>query len=521
MSQPITKHFPITKGTAKLRLDWHTSDSLPDLAGAPVVSVRKSHLGFEWATVATKCPHCGEEFTIENCPGSATGCRLPLLSEISLTKDALSLLELVGNVSADLRTDVAVLCPHCETSFFASPDAAEKVLTVHVTDDEVVVSSADGTTVRFMPDGRATAVPRQNGKVPGPSGDDLLSLPCYIGESKEARDWICLALGIKVKEKGPNAEVDILDLALRHRFKGYGEEFIQQAKAFVTQPKMRSEIVEALYMLPRHCYSDGFLCRLLAGTGLPYKPSVKKAASQNIIAPLIVEKLGLGGLCGGDPNLAVRLLKSLDPNAAWTGSLINDEGKLSGFVSLALREERPAYLLKRILDLDKGVLKECIDHYGELKLDPYAELKAYRLARRDHSLSSIIRKPSLLEVYAKLSDSVPIKYAEDHAALEGSYDGFSFNLPLETGEFAIAGSKLNNCLDEGYAALATVGCRLVFLITCGGSLVAAAEVYPGVNEVVQVFAKSNTWISLTGDLGAAIVHWARDKKLALSGRLFL
>jgi len=514
----IKKAFDLTDGKTSLDLKWQSGETLPDFDRAPVVAARVAGRGFEWATGEARCPNCGTRVPAvaeparedeRNVSGNTIGNML-------LTSEAAPLLMMLGNVSIDTESDMEMTCPVCGESFLARLNSRMGEVIAYVDDDCISIRCEGGKTVYFLPNGTVLASERQMRGTPAAEASEFCELPHYIGSSKEAKDWLCWALGIRAEDRPSGNEVDMLDLALRYRFKGYGEGFIAEMKACMAQPGVKKEVLNGLFALPRNRTDEKALLKLFEGGKLPDKPSVKKAAAARPVALAIIARTTLGAICGNDPNLATTLLSSTRLDAAWASALLDRKGQLSRLVSLAASEEKPAYLMQRLLATDSKTLALGVSLFDGLKLEPYDELKGYRLARKNNGLAEIIKRPKLVALYAKRDEGISISYG-DSSSLQGEYDGYRFALPRHTGRFASAGATLKNCLGDGYEKSVALGNTLIFLVSKGGNLVGAVEVSPQRRGVVQMYAKANRPITPTEDLGIAIACWARDKGISLSG----
>lgn len=517
-SRTIKKTFDLTDGKASLDLKWQFSEALPDFDRVPAVAARVVTRGFEWATGEARCPNCGTLIPVVSEPAreDARNGGGDAISNMLLTSEAAPLLMMIGNVSIDAASDMRMACPVCSVSFLAGLNARTGEVVAYVDDDCISVRCEGGKTVYFLTGGTVLASERQLRGTPAAEASEFSELPHCLGSSKEAKDWLCWALGIRAEDRSAGNEVDMLDLALRYRFKGYGEAFITEMKACVAQPGVKKEVLNGLFALPRNRSDEKALLKLFEGGKLPDKPSVKKAAAARPVALAIVARTTLGTICGNDPNLATTLLSSTRLDAAWASALLDRKGQLSGLVSLAASEEKPDYLVQRLLATDSDTLALGVSQFDGLKLEPYDELKGYRLARKSNSLAEIIKRPRLVALYAKRDEGISISYG-GNSSLQGEYDGYRFALPRHTGRFASAGATLKNCLGDGYEKNVALGNTLIFLVSKGGSLVAAVEVSPQRRGVVQMYAKANRPITPAEDLGIAIACWARDKGISLSG----
>ena len=517
MARTITKTFTLTDGAMGLRLAWKSGKALPDFREEPVIVARTTTDGFEWATADTKCPHCNSSFPIASKLRSCGENDSSDIGLMLLTPEAIPLLLMIGNVSIDTSAPMRATCPHCGTAFAISLEARESELAIHVDDRWIALKCPGGETVYFLSDGAVLASKKQLKGTPAAEAFEFLALPQLLGKSKEAKDWLCWALGIKAGSSSfDDCSIDALDLALRWRFKGYDEAFLAEARAYIAQAGVRSDVLNGLFTLPRNFTDQQALIALLEKSGLPNKPSVRKAAAARPAALAIISKTSIGKLCGKDPNLAVRLLRSEKFGVEWIGALLDRKGNLSRLISLAASEEKPSYLVQRLLDIDAKTLAQGVLGFDGLKLDSFDGLKAYRLARKNYSLSEIIRKPALLDAYARSNKSISITYGSN-SSLQGEHGGYKFFLPRSTGQFESAGATLKNCLGDGYGKNAALGNTLIFLVSKDESLVAAVEVSPEKKTVVQMFAKANRKITPTEDLGLAISLWAHDKHIRVRG----
>ena len=514
----IQRDFILTDGTVKLNLVWRSGKALPDFDAVPIVAARMEEGEFRWATGETCCPKCQHLFSIE-AAASTQGTHVA--NEIGhklLTPEAVPVLMMVGNVKMDADV-VDAVCPACGEVFAVSENAGATEMHAIIEAGCITIKRPRGRTVCFNTDGTVFASELHLFGMQAPDAVEFASVPRFVGVSREAKDWLRLALGIRADERLGGDSIDLLDFALRHRFKGYGEGFISEARTWLVQQGTRLEAVDSLFSLPRHCADHETMLKLFGQSGLPDKPSVRKAAATRPAALALAAKLQLGMLCGDDPNLAVALLKSPRLDAAWGSALLGRRGTMSGLLRLAAKEEKPSYLVNRLLEVDCDSMKDCVAYYEELCLAPYQALVAYRLARKDYGFAGIIAKPELLAAYAEIartSKSLGIRYGEG-PALQGEYNGFRFSLPRQTGRFVSAGAALKNCLgSEGYAESVMLGRTLVFLVSKGASLKAAVEVHPQSKSVIQMYAKANRKIEPTEDLGIAVALWAADKGIDLS-----
>ena len=514
MAKTFKRVFSLSDGTADLRLLWHTSRALPDFAGGSIVSARVGDSGYEWATAETTCLNCGCRFPISHDSQTEGSSRSGFINDEVLNDDAIPLLMMLGNVSIDISHMMA-RCPECAATFEVKPKAREEELLVSVDDYAISLRCPNGKTVYFLPDGKVLASERQLRGTPAAEAVEFSALPGEIGCSQEGKDWLCWALGIHERDRLAGNEIDVLDLALRYRFKNYGDAFIDEVKASITQSETRPTVLNGLFALPRNSSDLTSLERMFRKSHLPDKPSVRKAAMARPAALAIAAKMGLSSICGNDPNLAVTLLSSKRLDAVWASAMLGRKGGMSSLLTLAIREEKPSYLIQRLLALDAANLSRGVRAFEELNLDPYEELKAYRLARKNHSLSDILQKPKLLAAYAMSDEDINITYGAK-SSLQGEYDGYRFSLPRNTSRFSSAGATLKNCLGEGYAANAALGKTLVFLVSKDKRLVGAVEVFPESNNVCQMYAKANRPIMPDESLGIAISQWAKDKGIGLS-----
>lgn len=517
MARTIKKVFTLTDGATGLRLTWHAGTDLPDFAVVPAVAARTTPAGFEWATADTVCPHCRKRFPITFSGGHDEASDSRDISEMLLTNEtAVLLIVAVGNAAIDTSAPLNATCPSCGESFLVSMDARERELAVHIDDRCIALKCPGGETVYFLSGGGVLASEKQLKGTPAAEAIEFSAIPLLLGVSREAKEWLCWALGIKLPDGAENDDIDVLDLALRYRFKGYDEGFFAEARASIMRFGSRAKLLNGLFALPRSFTDRNALAKLFKKSGLPDKPSVRKAAAARPVALALAARARLGKLCKGDPNLAVTLLRSDRLDAVWVGSMLDRKGELCGFIELAANEEKAGYILQRLLSLDAGTLARGIYEFNALSLDPFEELKAYRLARKSYSLTEIIKRPKLLEAYARSNESINITYGAS-SSLQGEFDGYRFTLPRRTSRFEAAGATLKNCLGDGYGKSAALGNTLVFLVSKERKLVAAVEVQPERRAVMQMYAKANRRISPTEDLGIAIARWAKDKGIGLSG----
>lgn len=517
-SRTIKKAFDLTDGKASLDLRWQSGETLPDFDHVPVVAARFAGRGFEWATGEACCPSCGTRIFVVADPMRNDVCNGGgnVIGNMLLTAEAAPLLTMLGNVSVDTESDMRMACPVCGETFLVGLNSKMGEVVAYVDDDCISIRCEGGKTVYFLPNGTVLASERQMRGTPAAEASEFCELPHCLGSSKEAKDWLCWALGIRAEDRPTGNEVDMLDLALRYRFKGYGESFIAEMKACMAQPGVKKEVLNGLFALPRNRSDEKALLKLFEGGKLPDKPSVKKAAAARPVALAIIARTTLGTICGNDPNLATTLLTSARLDAAWASALLDKKGQLSGLISLAASEEKPAYLVQRLLTTDSKTLALGVSLFDGLKLEPYDELKGYRLARKSNSLTDIIKRPKLIALYAKRDEGISISYG-GNSSLQGEYDGYRFALPRHTGRFASAGAALKNCLGDGYEKSVALGNTLIFLVSKSSNLVGAVEVAPQKRSVVQMYAKANRPITPSEDLGIAIACWARDKGISLSG----
>ena len=519
----LVRTFAMTDGTSRMHLEWHTDTNLPDFERTAVAAMRTAEAGIEWATAKVVCPHCAHAFRLEPASRRGSSTAAGARDGRMLDEAAVPLLEMLGNISIEPGAKVSAACPRCGMQLHASLDAKEDRIAVSVCEESIVVAWSGSYEAHFLPDGKTYVAMRGVDAHSASELDALLRMPGVIGVSGEAKKWIYTVLGIGPMDGTPGDEIDILGLALEHRFKGYGAEFASRVREYFDQlleGEAHWEVVNSLFCLPRRCSDRAALEKLFAKSKLPDKPSVRRAAVENAAAFAMVAHYGLGVLCGGDPNVAVRLLASRRLDPAWVGSLLNKDAQMSDLVLHAAKQEKPAYLCKKLLGTSAAALASLVACYEGLDLGSFCGMRAYQQARRKHRLSAIIKRPGLLSAYADSSESVSINYGEN-AALQGSYDGFRFELPEHTGVFAAAGAELKNCLCEAHGIRAALGEALVMLVSKGSHLVAAIEMPQDGKEALQMLAKANRAIAITEDLGIAIAKWGRANNVALSGELFL
>ncbi len=520
----IRRSFALDDTAVGLQLTWHEGASVPDFDSVPAVAAQACETGYRWATAHAACPHCHRSFQVTphmptHAPhhGRAATAAEPL-EQMFLTGASVPLLMMLGNLSADPDARPAVACPHCAQAFVATLSQQRAEMVVCIGDERVAVICPDGGKVFFLPDGvvsyHAPALCRQ----PHTEEEVFLALPGSIGASSEGRELLRKALCLPADAMGSGNAIDLLDLALRHRFRGYDARFYDQAKRLLSTYGVRPLVAGALFELPRHFSRRGAVQSMFRESGLVDKPSVRKAAGSNLVSLALLAAYGLGRLCGGDPNLAVALLTSKNVDAIWVDALLDSRNRVGDFVELAMKEEEPAYLVDRLFDLDAKTLAECVVTCERLCPDLRTQTMAYREAREHASFSDIVKNPRLLSAYRRDALSPVLKYGR-HTALQGEYDGFLFELPAKTAQLVAAGAELKNCLGD-YAEQVALGDKLVFLVSKGSHLVAAVELRPFVREVSQMFAKANRKIQVTEDLGLAIARWAQDKGLCLSGSVY-
>ena len=535
MEDVIRRSFVLNDTATRLQLIWHAGSQLPDLKEASIVAARVTKTGYEWATAQVSCPHCHRAFRVSRHTRSASAqlartvetIKQPAqdvrtvkhepIEHLFLSEESLSLLQMFGNVSIDARIKIAVDCPHCGRGLQVTMSAQQVELVVRIDDECVAAICPDGGKVLFRPGGIVGYESPSSRWQPRTDAGVFLELPGVVGTSREGKDLLRRALCVRSSSLDDSDQIDLLDFALRHRFKGYDARFYAQAKQLCLTYGASIRVVLALFDLP-HEFSIPHIMHLFKQSGLPNRASVLKAAGQNLVSLALFAKFGLGGLCGGDPNLAVRLLTSKTVDAVWFDALLNDYDEVSGLVRLAMQEEQSTYLVNRLMKLDSHTVATCVNTYEKLRLDCLSGLMTYRAAREHVSFTAIVKDPWVLDAYRQDIRSAPLRYGPD-AALQGEYDGFRFELPRKMGRFAEAGVELKNCLGQ-YAETVAMGDTLVFLVSKGSRLVAAVEMRPIVKEVRQMFAKANRRIAITEDLGMAIARWAKDKGLDLSGRMF-
>ncbi|HIR02256.1 MAG TPA: hypothetical protein IAA69_08370 [Candidatus Aveggerthella stercoripullorum] len=293
-------------------LKWQSSETLPDFDRVPVVAARVAGQRFEWATGEARCPNCGTRIPVvaeptrqdaHNRGGNAIGSML-------LTSEAAPLLMMIGNVSIDTESDMRMACPVCGESFLVGFNSKKGEMVAYVDDDCISIRYGGEKTVYFLPNGTVLASERQLRGTTAAEASEFSEMPHYLGSSKDAKDWLCWALGIRVEDRPISNDVDMLDLALRYRFKGYGEAFIAEMKTCIAQPGVKKEVLNGLFALPRNRTDEKALLKLFEDGKLPDKPSVKKVAAARPVALAIIARTTLGAICGNDPNLATTRLSS-------------------------------------------------------------------------------------------------------------------------------------------------------------------------------------------------------------------
>lgn len=515
---------------APVLLEWHAEQDVLDDESVGIAAARTLESGErEFALPKAQCPQCNsiieirsqssEElkrraFTVPRTSHFAGRVSKPGAVNIAgqlITREALSMLSLVGNLAIDTSIEMYTVCASCGHAFLLAVPKRSWDMGIYEGGDRVHIWCPEGDVATFFRDGRSCM-----GNAPRDAG--AFGEACDIGElnrvmdvSIESRHELAALFGVGDYGSDDGGHVNLLDIALHNRFSwGYDPDFFREVKEVVACDDIYPEAKSGIFLLPRRADDRDALQRVLDRSKLPNAPSVRRACAQRPVMLGLLSQSRAGRVFAGDPNLAVSFICSHGISATFTARLFDDEGKLSDLIAIAAAEEPPTVFVRKIMSMGEMSLRASVGAFSQLGMYWQDAVYAWRRARKVHSLEDVLDNPCLLEDYMPEERDGRIAYSDKQLELQGALDGFEFFLPMTIDDFKRAGDELKNCLAHGYGLAAAIGEKLIVLVGENKKLVAAIELSPRTFEMLQAFGKANRIISSDERLWRAVEKWCRS-----------
>ena len=380
-------------------------------------------------------------------------------------------------------------------------------------DDKLRVECPDGTAVTFFKDGRACL-----GDTPFNAGTygnacDMRELNRTVAVPAEAQHLLDALLGIKSCKHIGEKRVNLLDIALRHRFAhGYDDAFFQEVKDVISSDGIKPEAYRGLFLLPRDANNREALLVPFLRSKLPDAPSVRKACARRPAILGLLAQSQAGRIFSDDPNLAVTFISADTISASFVAHLFDGRGQLNDLISIAAEEELPTVFVRKMMRMSEADLTAALSAYDKMGMNWQDGSYAWGPARKDHTLNEIIGTPRILESY--LPDAhEELCYNDSQLALQGTFDGFTFYLPKKIKHFVRAGDELRNCLSKWHGLAVSTNQMIIVLVKRNKKLVAAMELNPRTFAIVHAYGKANRTISPDETLWYAIEAWCRKNEI--------
>lgn len=535
------KKFALADGCERLVLGWRSASELPDWREVGMIAAKKASGGYEYADARVTCPVCWSRFAIapkregEGLSPVRKMRKVDLrgavvveadctdVSDALLDCEALALLELVGNVAIDEGDGLYATCRSCKALFPVSTRVEDWSATIRIADGEVEVEDELGRRIKFYRNGGFDFWSDPEEDYPSSQLRGMSTLnTAVLGVSAEARRYLDTLLGLAPGRPRVADGIDLLDVAVRNRFRrSYDSQFYQDVKDVVMMVDPRKgnnlEPGSELFKLPRDLEEDA-IPTILEANQWPNTPVVRRAVKNRLALATLMAYDRAGMICGGDPDVVAELLGSFAAGVDFAYAL-HDECRIfsrgiSDLFLAASREDGPRALVECLLKMGPDAIGRCQGEFRALRFGRIEAYAVYKTARREHTMAEILRSPSILEAYRTVPQGIEIRYSEWERSLASEHGGFRFSLPKTVGAIAAIGRDLGDeywgcCSDH-----ALYGEKLVVFVAARSDFVALVRLADGARTVEGVIARGGKKVRKGGRLGRAIGEWVDSHGLS-------
>lgn len=543
MSGVTERKFQVTDGSARLEVAWSTATELPDCHEAGIVAARKVDGAYEYATAACSCPTCHETIRV-----TASSPRTEAMALVDLEKatvveteclsiagamldaEALVLLEILGNVSFDEEQVYFAECPTCGRRFPVRfrPDTREVIVKATNSGVEIRDYRTRGLELTFDGEFDPWRMDEHDS-----SRDKLRRFSTLngfvMGVSAECRQFIDIALGLRPGWPIVEDAVDVVDIALRNRFRhGYDERFIRTAREVVGKVDCRIgndlEPGAGLLELPRGL-DDRAIADIVERNWWQDDPAMKVAVRTNLAIAAIMAYGNLGRVCAGDRDAALTLLQPGILDVDFLYALYDNsgycEGGLSNLFLAASMIEEPNELVSAVLDMGSDGVRRANRRFAETGLGKLQAYVAYESARREFTLQEILQEPGLLRRRETHPRAIRIRYGERERSLAGDFGGFRFSLPADTGSILSVSRSIGaDCLWHG-GVEAAFGEAVIVHVASWDRFVALIKLEHGARVIRSVTGRGGKRLRKDGKVARAIADWADCNGMAYRDDRFI